>query len=182
MSPRTNSTVMPQTATLIIARTATAFRLEPDDITGPSRLRPNVRARQAAAWVLRHSPHFIDHSQEGAPIPVRRSLPRIAGLLGRSDHSTISYHLAQAEHRRDKDPDWRALLDGLLGGALPAKINFIPPPPKLARPPRQIRHRNDFKLQPDDDPHLADTDAAKRQHGTLALAAALAAYQQERAA
>ena len=190
-----------QSATRIIARTAAAFRVTVEDITGQGRQRHIVHARQAACWALSRSPwllqtsgHHSTHKGSGSgaarfgpPAPVLRSFPRIGALLGGKDHSSVLYHVAQAEARRITDPEWRAMLDALLADRAPPLLRPAYPErvegPRAAKPAtRQIRHRNDFTLAPDDDRHLADTDAAKRQRGSIALAEALAAYQAERAA
>ena len=185
-----------QSATRIIARTAAAFRVTVEDITGRGRQRHIVHARQAACWALRRSPwllqtsgHHSTHKGSGSgaarfgpPAPVLRSFPRIGELLGGKDHSSVRYHVAQAEARRTTDPEWRAMLDALLGDRVPPPVKFLAAARAAKPAARQIRHRNDFTLAAGDDPHLADTDAAQRHRGSIALAEALAAYQAERAA
>lgn len=180
-----------QSAARIIARTATVFRVSVEEITGPGRQRPIVYARQAACWVLRRSPwllqtsgHHSTHKGSGSgaarfgpPAPVLRSFNRIGELLGGKDHSSVLYHVAQAEARRITDPEWRAMLDALLADRAPPAVKFLAPARPAKPAARQIRHRNDFTLAAGDDPYLADTDAAKRHRGSIALAEALAAYQ-----
>lgn len=186
-----------QSATRIIARTAAAFRVSVEDITGQGRQRPIVHARQAACWALRRSPWLLQTSGHhstasgaarfGPPAPVLRSFPRIGELLGGKDHSSVLYHVAQAEARRATDPEWRAMLDALLSDraapfGISAPVKFLGPARAAKPAARQIRHRNDFTLAAGDDCQFADTDAAKRQRGSIMLAEALAAYQAERAA
>lgn len=84
----------------LIAHVATHFDLEAADLTGESRMRHIVLARQAAAWVLRRAANI--------------SLEEIGRLLGGRDHTTIGYSIAQIEHRMAADPALRAQLHSLL--------------------------------------------------------------------
>lgn len=93
----------------LIAAVATAFDLEMADLTGRSRMRVVVEARQAAAWVL------------------RRACPALAladiGRLLHRDHTTVIYSLQQVELRIAADPHLRAELHSLL----PQKPLIAPP-------------------------------------------------------
>ncbi len=84
----------------LIAHVAVHFDLTPADLTGASRMRHIVLARQAAAWVLR----------KAATI----SLEEIGRLLGGRDHTTIIYSLGQIEQRMAADPYFAAELHSLL--------------------------------------------------------------------
>lgn len=87
-------------AQTLIAHVAEAFDLTIADLTGPSRMRHIVLARQAAAWVLRRA----------SPL----SLEEIGRLLGGRDHTTIGYSIAQVAQRMADDPHVRAQLHSLL--------------------------------------------------------------------
>jgi len=84
----------------LIAQVAVAFDLTPADLTGDSRMRHIVLARQAACWVLR----------QASPL----SLEEIGRLLGGRDHTTIIYSIGQIERRCAADPHFRALAYSLL--------------------------------------------------------------------
>src|SRR6266508_1058984 len=88
------------TPTLLISLVASAFGLSASDLTGQSRMRHVVLARQAAAWVLRKT-YAI-------------SLEQIGRLLGGRDHTTIGYSIAQVEQRIANDAALRAELHSLL--------------------------------------------------------------------
>jgi len=84
----------------LIAHVARAFDLTPSDLTGRSRMRHIVPARQAAAWVIR----------KASPL----SLEEIGRLLGGRDHTTIGYSIAQVEQRLAIDPIYAAQMHSLL--------------------------------------------------------------------
>jgi len=88
------------TPNILISLIASAFGLSADDLTGPSRMRHIVLARQAACWVLR----------QASPL----SQTEIGRLLGGRDHTTIGYSIAQIERRIASDPLLRAQLHSLL--------------------------------------------------------------------
>ena len=69
------------TPQLLISLVASAFGLGESDVTGQSRMRHVVLARQSAAWVLRKTYNV--------------SLEEIGRLLGHRDHTTIGYSIAQ---------------------------------------------------------------------------------------
>ena len=85
----------------LIALVASAFGLTAEDLTGRSRRRYLVEARQAAAWVLRRAYPAI-------------SLEEIGRLLGHRDHTTIIYSLEQVEQRIAGDVQLRAQLHSLV--------------------------------------------------------------------
>jgi chromosomal replication initiator protein len=84
----------------LVARVAAHFDLDSADLTGQSRMRHVVLARQSAAWVLRKA-YAI-------------SLEEIGRLLGGRDHTTIGYSIAQVELRIADDAALRAELHSLL--------------------------------------------------------------------
>lgn len=84
----------------IIETACAVFELPRAALTGPSRAQHIVLARQAAMLALRRRTHL--------------SLVAIGQLLGRSDHTTVSYGIAQAEKRCAVDPDYRAHVSALL--------------------------------------------------------------------
>ncbi|WP_160296750.1 helix-turn-helix domain-containing protein [Sphingomonas sp. ERG5] len=70
------------------------------DILGPSREARYFRARAAIAWVVRHALGF--------------SMPRIAAVLGRPNHTTTLNQLRRAAVMRDRDPAFLMLTDKLI--------------------------------------------------------------------
>lgn len=106
---------MPHPASLIQA-VASALGLTVDELTGPSRQRHVVQARQLAAFVLRtHCPAM--------------SLSAIAAQLGWRDHATVLHALTRAPAYLT-DPAIRACLTPLLPALLP--VASPPPPPAPA--------------------------------------------------
>ena len=59
----------------ILLETAKKYKLHPQDITGPSRARYVVQARQEVFWRSRHEIH--------------KTLPEIARIMGGFDHTTV---------------------------------------------------------------------------------------------
>jgi chromosomal replication initiator protein len=88
------------TARDLIATVAGHFDLSVADLTGQSRMRHVVLARQAAAWVLRKAANI--------------SLEEIGRLLGGRDHTSIGYSVQQIERRIATDAALRAELHSLL--------------------------------------------------------------------
>lgn len=82
----------------VIERTAAVFGLSATDITGPSRARHIVIARQAAVWVLRQ--RYPD-----------MSCCALSAAVGRKDHTTALWAIAAAERRAAARPDYAAKLD-----------------------------------------------------------------------
>ena len=77
----------------ILERTAEIFGVSPADITGPSRARHIVVARQAAVWALRQ--RYPD-----------MSCCALSAAVGRRDHTTAVWSLAAAEKRAAERPDY----------------------------------------------------------------------------
>lgn len=75
------------------------FAVMPTDITGPSRLPPYVRARDAVAWLARRRLH--------------RSCTVIGRQLGGRDHSTVVVAVRRADARRVEDREFRDVTDRL---------------------------------------------------------------------
>lgn len=69
----------------ILAQVAQKHRLKVEDLTGPSRLRKIILARQEAMWELRQR--------------TRLSSPQIAAKLGRKDHTTALHGVRRHEAR-----------------------------------------------------------------------------------
>jgi len=85
----------------LLAAVASHFDMEVADLTGRSRMRVVVEARQAAAWVLRRACPSL-------------ALVDIGHVLGGRDHTTIIYSLQQVERRMAADTMFRAELHSLL--------------------------------------------------------------------
>lgn len=102
VSPSDRSLVVPSEATgkRIIRMTAEAFGISIADMTSPSRKRPFVLARIVAARLLRN-----ETWEDGR---TRFSLPQIAKMLGRHDHSTIHYSLEMFGPYRRQNPEMKA--------------------------------------------------------------------------
>lgn len=98
--------------TLLVAAIAVTFDLSVEELTGPSRQRHVVHARQAAAWVLRRAYASI-------------RLETIATLLGWRDHTTVIHAIAQVERRRQDNPELAALLDDLVATPAPPRPIFL---------------------------------------------------------
>ncbi|MGX7896875.1 hypothetical protein [Tsuneonella sp. HG222] len=97
-------------------------------------------ARHAACWVLR--------ARYGDAV----TLPMIAAMVGRRDHSTAHNSLLRADLLRKQNPHFRAVTDALLAGlpvspAAQRRVRFL-------MPPRRVRARNDFGQE--------DHDGARR--------------------
>ncbi len=90
----------------LIGRVADFFDLTRAELTGASRKRHIVEARQAAAWVLRHAYPQL-------------SLQTIGEQLGGRDHSTIIYAIARTAERMRADPALAAELRAMLGDPPP---------------------------------------------------------------
>lgn len=82
---------------------ATTFGITLDELTGDSRRRHIVEARQTAAWLLRHA--FK-----------RMTLSEIGDLLGR-EYTTIIYAIESVEMRMLNDPDYTHMVHSLLAMA-----------------------------------------------------------------
>lgn len=82
----------------IVKRTAEIFGLSPEEITGPSRARHIVIARQAAVWALRQRHPDM-------------SCCALSAAVGRKDHTTALWAIAAAERRAAARPDYAAKLD-----------------------------------------------------------------------
>lgn len=94
----------------IIALAARLCQVRPQDITGSSRRRRIVRARQAAAWALRNG--------------TKLSLVEIGEVLGRH-HTTVMYALERIERESRDDPELRELLKRLQGPGLEIQLNRL---------------------------------------------------------
>lgn len=89
------------TAQHLLDQVAALFGLERADLTGRARQRYIVEARQAAAWLLRHTYPQI-------------SLEEIGRLLGGRDHTTIGYSIEKMTDRLKDDARLRAALHALI--------------------------------------------------------------------
>jgi chromosomal replication initiation ATPase DnaA len=76
----------------VLADVSERHGVAPYDITGPSRLREIVHARQEVAWKVRKAQDAL-----GKP---RFSLPQIGTWLGGRDHTTILHAIRAHEKRR----------------------------------------------------------------------------------
>ena len=76
----------------IVIRAASLFRIPTDDLTGPCRKAYLVEARQCAMMALRNAGY---------------SLPQIADLVGRADHTTVLHGLRVAEGKVAHDFGFR---------------------------------------------------------------------------
>lgn len=117
----------------IIQFAAEYFRVDVDKITGSDRHKPVVNARAAIAMVLRYRDEV--------------SLPRIANLMGKSDHTTAINYLRIADDLIETDEAFRRFVDAYveepkfsrvrLDLANPQRAERRPPPaPPKAAPPR----------------------------------------------
>lgn len=104
---------------------ARAFGIPPTRLVGRSRRKPVVRARHAAAWVLR--------------VRFGISSILIAQMMGSRDHSTILYSWRSAEITRERDRTYRAMTDALAAGIVPSRPIHVeapaPPPASIVAPP-----------------------------------------------
>lgn len=146
----------------------------------PKRRRPGggalIRARQAAAWLLR---------ARGKPgTGTRRSFDEIGRLLG-IYHSSVIHACRRAEHLAAREAGFAAVL-AELAGDLPSALGTFYPAPRLSASAARALERAGHKAAVDaalaasagnarernrlchDDP-----DAAMRARGTLALGEAL---------
>lgn len=98
----------------IIAETARAFGLTVDEMIGPLRLRQFVRARFAAATLMRE-------------LHPKTSLPEIGRQIGGKDHTTVLHALCRAKDLVARDAQFAARMDSARK-ALQA-IEQNPPPP-----------------------------------------------------
>lgn len=182
--------IIPGSGREVVVRTAAAFGLTADDLTGPSRYRRITRARNAVVWILRRQ-----FNADGQP----KSYPQLALLLGGRDHSSVMYGERRCAAWIEQDPAYRATVEALLAWLAPA---FVPAflsdpaegpdradctnvrrsgsmPPVRVRavadlPARQVKRKNAL----DDD----DLGAVNRYNGTRALLAAILRMQRERVA
>jgi chromosomal replication initiation ATPase DnaA len=76
----------------VLADVAERHGVDPDDVTGPSRLRQIVHARQEVAWKVRQA--------QTACFEPRFSLSQIGTWLGGRDHTTILHAIRAHEKRR----------------------------------------------------------------------------------
>ena len=109
---------------------ARAFGVEPRSIIARDRHKHVVRARQAAAWVLRKRWPKL-------------SWPQIGYILGGRDHSTVIYAARQADMWRARDADYRERTDCLLAGLpvrplVPAEMMDSSQTPAEPRPRRLL--------------------------------------------
>jgi chromosomal replication initiation ATPase DnaA len=75
----------------VLADVAERHGVDADDVTGPSRVRQIVHARQEVAWQVRNA--------KGCSVNPRFSLAQIASWLGGRDHTTI-LHAIRAHEKR----------------------------------------------------------------------------------
>ena len=90
----------------LIDEAARLFDISREELTGSSRTREVVLARQAAAWALRK--RYPD-----------LTLVRIGELLGGRNHATIIAAVERAEQRARTDQDYARILEALVRSRLP---------------------------------------------------------------
>jgi len=80
----------------VIAAVCEAFRTSEYYLTGAERARPIAWARQAAMTLLRR------YTATG-----QLSLPAVARMIGRADHTTVGYGIAACQRRLETCPKFR---------------------------------------------------------------------------
>lgn len=93
---------MPIPVTELIAKAAVMFRVNPADITGPSRARVFMRPRMATYLAARVS---------------GRTYQQIGRIIGGRDHSTIVAGCNSAEELFKRDRDFRVAVRSLIAAA-----------------------------------------------------------------
>jgi chromosomal replication initiator protein len=101
----------------ILSQTAEVFARTPAELTGRSRVRSIVEARQAAMWVIRQRYPSL-------------SLETIGGAIGGRHYSTVMHALAAVEQRAECRADYRVQLQHVLERVSPSAGR---PPASLAR-------------------------------------------------
>lgn len=91
----------------IVDITAQAFEMSAVDLVSPRRDARTVRARNAAAWLMREL--------------LPRSYPQIGRALGGRDHTTIMHACAAAEADMAAHPDYAAKVSSIRDFCVPAR-------------------------------------------------------------
>ena len=130
----TTELIIPGSGREVVVRVAAAFGFAPDDLTGRSRFRRIVRARNAAVWVLRRQA-----TASGLP----RSYLQLALLLGGRDHSSVMYGEKRCAAWMAAEPAYRVTVEALLAGLAPVFVRPIereslPPVLRKLGPPRAV--------------------------------------------
>jgi chromosomal replication initiation ATPase DnaA len=99
----------------LLCQAADVFEVTVADLTGPRRTPDLVQARFAAAYALRR------HCQD---MPLRA----IGAALGGRDHSTIIKALRRAETLAQRDTDYNAKLQALVGEPSAPVTHSLPAP------------------------------------------------------
>lgn len=170
--------IIPGSGREVVVRTAAAFGLTADDLTGPSRYRRIVRARNAVVWILRRQ-----FNADGVP----KGYSQLVLLLGGRDRSSLIYGEKRCAEWIEQDPAYRAVVEALRAGLAPVFVRPFEPeplPPVLRKlgaprtvadlPPRAVKAKGAL----DDD----DLGAVNRYNGSRALLAAIRRYERERVA
>lgn len=167
-----NELIIPGSGRAVVAAVARAFGFGLDDLTGRARHKEVVRARNAAAWLLRRQ-----LVPSGAPGQLRpRSFNQVAAILARDDHSSIIHACRSCEAAMAREPAYKAKVQLLEAGRADfAPLDMAlrghpsrsePRPREVAQlPPRSVKHKNALA----DDDH----DAVMRFNGSAALLAAI---------
>lgn len=162
-APPPGGHVCPKRAT--VAAVLEAFGVAGEDVFGRRRTGQIVLVRHVAYTVLRRR------------FPTM-SMPRIAALTGRTDHSTILYGIRKVEALEARDPELRATIAALVAGEVAvARPMVLSPPPRHreaieaevitldAR--RAVKAKNALATD--------DADALRRKAGSDELSRAIAA-------
>lgn len=123
---------------------ARIFGIEPYRLIGRSRQSAIVWPRHTAMWVMRECDPTL-------------SMPKIALLFGRSDHSTICYAIDKVRYRRDHDGGYRALTDIILDQIREQRASF-----RLSDAQRETVAQICDKVSPPKTPRLNEAAARKR--------------------
>jgi chromosomal replication initiator protein len=104
----------------IIAHAAEVFGRTPTELTGQSRARPIVEARQAAMWALRQRYPLL-------------SLQTIGTALGGRHYSTVRHALQSVEQRAEQSAHYRRQVQQLIERVAPPKCRASDAAPLLQR-------------------------------------------------
>lgn len=140
-----------------------------------------VRVRAAFVWIARTAIHYTPLRNPGPDIPASYAV--LAGVLGMDCHSSVMNLLKRANEMRERDSDYRELLDGWLGewrsgNIAPTKVALYERP--IGPPVRLIDLGLSACRKPKNDISPDDSDARNRLRGTAGLIAAIRREHPER--